>query len=257
MSCSISDLTADPAFGTWPNETHMLGFDALTFQASLSGADFVPAFADWGAYTSLSFEDYYVPAFTNHLPVLSDAIITPAGNQQTLSVTYTDEDANFPLTAEVMLDNNEIYPLSTLLPIFSSPVVFTCSIPSTGWQIGAIRFSDNNSDFTSLPITITSNHDQAAVIKQNLQISPNPWRSDHADLKITFFNQNKGKAVISMYNVRGQKVAEITSIDSETGLNEVAWNGKDIGGKKLSAGLYFCRLSTVSGSKTAKFLILE
>ncbi|HNX00175.1 MAG TPA: T9SS type A sorting domain-containing protein [Candidatus Cloacimonadota bacterium] len=257
MACNISDLTAESTFGAWPNISNALVFDAATFQAGLSGTSLVPTIADWGPYATLSFDDYYVPAFTNHLPVISEPIVTPAGNQQTVSITYSDEDANYPLIAEVMLDNNEIYQLSTLLPIFSDPVVFTCSIPATGWQNGVIRFSDNNSDYVSWSITSTPNHDQTAAIEPTLIISPNPWKSDQANLKIKFMNQNHGKATISLYNIRGQRVAEISSIDSKTGLNEVAWNGKDNDGKKVPAGIYFCRLSTSSETKTVKFLVLE
>jgi len=257
MSCNISDLTSDPDFGSWPNTTNVLFFDAATIQAGLSGLELVPIIADWGSYSTLSFEDYFVPAYTNHLPVLSNAYLTFTGIQNVLTVTYSDEDSNFPLTAEATLDNNQTYQLSTLFPDFSAPVEFTCYVPVSGWSNGTISFSDNNSDYVTFPISATGNQDIAAPVPVILEIYPNPFSlRDNAIIDIGYLNKMNENTEITIFNIKGQRIKQMTLPNSSVGLNHLTWNGKDDSGKYVSPGVYLCRLTTGTSKVARKFIIL-
>ncbi len=257
MSCNISDLTADAAFGSWPNTTHILAFDAAIIQIALADTSLLPTIADWGPFSTLSFEDYFVSTYTNHPPVLSNIILVPGVNQRLLTVTYTDEDTDFPLTAEVVLDNNETIPMTTLLPVFTSPVEFTCNVPATGWSTGTLRFSDNNNTFVTAPISLTANQDVTAPAPALLQISPNPfYLRTNASLNITIENKANKQSEITIYNLKGQKVKHLVSASSNTGTIHQSWNGKDESDKFVSPGIYLCQSINETGKSIRKFLIL-
>lgn len=78
---------------------------------------------------------------------------------------------------------------------------------------------------------------------------PNPF-SD----KVTFkFGDSQCSNSIRIYNVKGQLIKEIQSIEK----SEVVWDGKDEKGKSVSAGVYFTRLISDGKSLTTKMLMLK
>jgi len=87
--------------------------------------------------------------------------------------------------------------------------------------------------------------------------APNPFTSS---TKISYYlKENLTKEVtISIYNIKGQLVREITNPESIKGLNKVIWDGKDSNGKKQASGLYFYRVK--SGNEvlgTSKCLLID
>jgi hypothetical protein len=257
MSCNISDLTSQAEFGAWPNTTHILGFDVATIQAGIAGTSLVPTIADWGPFTTFSFEDYVVPAYTNHLPVLSNAYLTFNGIQNVLTVTYSDEDSDFPLLSIVQLDNNQTSQLTTLFPDFSAPVEFTCFVPASGWNTGSIQFSDNETDFSTLPISLTANQDSTIPSPIVFHIFPNPFSlRSKSDIEFQFTKQQNDTSELAIYNIKGQIVKHLEALNCKAGENHISWNCKDELGKYVSPGIYISQLNSNSHSITHKFLVL-
>ena len=84
---------------------------------------------------------------------------------------------------------------------------------------------------------------------------PNPFNPETV---IKFTLKEKSSATLTVYNITGQKVAELVSGEMEKGMYEERFNGT-----KLSSGVYIFRLeaqslvSKTTYSKTMKALLLK
>jgi hypothetical protein len=90
-----------------------------------------------------------------------------------------------------------------------------------------------------------------AILKQNY---PNPF---NPSTKICYTLKNPGPAELSVYNIKGQKVATLVNTEMTAGNHEVVWNGKDENGVGVSSGIYFYRLESGSVSLTKKMILMK
>jgi flagellar hook assembly protein FlgD len=90
---------------------------------------------------------------------------------------------------------------------------------------------------------------------------PNPFtcRQGERNLRTTikFGLPNTSKVLLSIYNIKGQKVCELVNDTREAGYHSVDWNGLDSFGNEVSAGLYFYQLNTSETSLNRKMLIIK
>jgi len=82
-------------------------------------------------------------------------------------------------------------------------------------------------------------NDQASLY--NLRFSPNPFRNS-CQISFSLFQPEKVK--ISLYNIRGQKVATIIDGTKETGIHTVQWDSTN-----LSSGVYFLKFKAENESQ--------
>ena len=78
---------------------------------------------------------------------------------------------------------------------------------------------------------------------------PNPF---NPSTKISFSLAETGRVNVSVYNVIGQKVAELVNQTMESGIHNVDFNASN-----LTSGLYIYRLETPNYSKTMKMLLIK
>jgi hypothetical protein len=76
--------------------------------------------------------------------------------------------------------------------------------------------------------------------KPSVSVYPNPSR---ADFSITVKNLAPGEVKAEVFNIRGQKVAEIKDFSpaSDAGLNS-RWQALDANQQRLAAGVYLMRI---------------
>jgi len=74
-----------------------------------------------------------------------------------------------------------------------------------------------------------------------LVVFPNPAQ---AAARIRFALPRSGEVRIAVSDVTGRTVRELVSGRREAGLHSVAWDGTDSRGRRLGAGVYYCRLTT-------------
>ena len=67
----------------------------------------------------------------------------------------------------------------------------------------------------------------------------------------------QGLAQIHIYDVLGRNIRTLTNSFHIPGTYSVIWNGRDANGHKVSAGVYFYRLSTDMHVKTNKMILLK
>ncbi len=77
---------------------------------------------------------------------------------------------------------------------------------------------------------------QAASVKG---VYPNPF---NPSATIEFTIKQPGFTILSIYNLTGQKIADLKSGVMRPGSYSAVWNGKNLNGQTVSSGVYFARL---------------
>jgi hypothetical protein len=103
------------------------------------------------------------------------------------------------------------------------------------------------------PVAISSESIPTAdvVLFPNL---PNPF---NPETTIAYSLPSKTQVEISVYNIKGQLVKTLCRGVEEAGDHFVRWNGTDSQNHSCASGIYFCRVSAGSQSKTQKMLLLK
>ncbi|MBL7074810.1 T9SS type A sorting domain-containing protein [candidate division KSB1 bacterium] len=65
------------------------------------------------------------------------------------------------------------------------------------------------------------------------------------------------KVKIIIYNVIGQEVRTLVDKDQTAGIYQVVWGGKDVWGRDVASGVYFCRMQAGNFSKVIKMLLIR
>ncbi len=91
----------------------------------------------------------------------------------------------------------------------------------------------------------------AFALSQNY---PNPF---NATTQMSFSIPNPAHIKISIYNILGQTVRELTNREYIPGIYHVKWDGMNDSGTPVASGIYFYRMTTVDGSRAiAKRMVL-
>ncbi len=85
-------------------------------------------------------------------------------------------------------------------------------------------------------------------------ISPNPF---NPSTTISFTLPVADRAVLTVYDITGQKVRTLVSEHMSAGTHSVVWDGKDTRGVPVSSGVYLSRLESAKVSCTAKMLLMK
>ncbi|MBM4399346.1 MAG: Omp28-related outer membrane protein [Candidatus Cloacimonetes bacterium] len=119
---------------------------------------------------------------------------------------------------------------------------------STGISNGVITITTDNSAYPTITIPVTASVTTTSVedAYQNpisnklMRISPNPF-SETARIHYTL--PAKGRAELTIYNVKGNKVFSQAIHGSPINKQSVTWSGKDNAGNRCPSGIYLCKLS--------------
>ncbi len=129
--------------------------------------------------------------------------------------------------------------------------------PKTGITLATQIDLANPSDYYMISTNgkVTSFEDTLPVNKIRLNVYPNPMNSE--SLNIAYQARKDARLSVSVYNIKGQKVANVFNGISNTKKGELIWNGKDINGKSVANGIYFMRANSEGMSITEKFMIMK
>ncbi|MCA9753311.1 MAG: T9SS type A sorting domain-containing protein, partial [Gemmatimonadetes bacterium] len=78
---------------------------------------------------------------------------------------------------------------------------------------------------------------------------PNPSRGDAS---LAFVLPAAGPVRLAVYDAAGRRVATLIDGPRAAGRGEATWDGRDENGSAVAAGVYFARLETPSGVRSAK-----
>lgn len=84
---------------------------------------------------------------------------------------------------------------------------------------------------------------------------PNPARSEvHLRYQLAF----TGSAVLEIYDITGRRIKSLPQGTVPAGaVRPFIWDGSDQSGKKVSAGVYFCRLAALGIERSVRFIMLK
>lgn len=113
-----------------------------------------------------------------------------------------------------------------------------------------------NADYRpSLDITLNPVSNQVPGVA-NLELSitayPNPF---NPTTTIEFTNNKHQKAQVLLYNMRGRLITTLDNIEVMGEKSKVIWDGKDRNDKKVSSGIYFCKVKVGSQTNTKKLVL--
>ena len=86
------------------------------------------------------------------------------------------------------------------------------------------------------------------------QACPNPF---NPNTTIRFALEDRAFATLKVYNATGQLVATLANETLDAGTYQVSWDGRDTGGRKVSAGMYLYTLTAGAFSDTKKVVLLK
>ena len=147
-------------------------------------------------------------------------------SDETVFIWYWDFDNDGVIDSE---EQNPIY-------IYQQPGSYTVKLIGINGDSGNSCIKENYITVTSGAV---SQENQMANTKYMLKNYPNPF---NPQTTIEFYLPQKGDASLQIYNIKGQKVREISITNVRSGLNSVVWNGKDNNGNIASSGIYYYHL---------------
>jgi hypothetical protein len=107
---------------------------------------------------------------------------------------------------------------------------------------------DDATERRSHEVTVT-----AATLKTSLwQNVPNPF---NPETTIEFALASPQTIELSVYDVRGTRVATLVSGPRPEGPQSVSWNGTDERGNRVASGVYVYRLTTNQGTFSRKMVL--
>ncbi len=85
---------------------------------------------------------------------------------------------------------------------------------------------------------------------------PNPF-NNKTTIQYTITGTKPRHVTLAIYDIQGQKVAELVNQQQAPGIFMVKWNGINLQGELVSSGLYFFRLSSGKYQKTKRLTFLK
>jgi sugar lactone lactonase YvrE len=111
------------------------------------------------------------------------------------------------------------------------------------------NFNSNSVDF--IPVTFTGNKE----IKENEiiinRLFPNPFTDN---INFDFYLPEKAQTKIFVYDILGNRIAELINKELSTGEYSISWNGRDKNDKETSQGIYFIFFNIKDYFRTIKVI---
>ncbi|MDD3563927.1 MAG: FlgD immunoglobulin-like domain containing protein, partial [Candidatus Cloacimonetes bacterium] len=91
----------------------------------------------------------------------------------------------------------------------------------------------------------------SSVISSNY---PNPF---NPSTTIAFSIPEDSRVLLTIFNIKGQKVKDLVSENMMRGHHKFVWDGRDDGNRKVSSGIYFVKLNAAGNSYTHKMMLMK
>jgi hypothetical protein len=226
--------------------------------------------------TTSDYEVVEVRGFDNYSPAARE-IAVYAGNT-CIGATIIDE---FPvqilvhtqgfhgtyLSYRVLFDNDIVWEYDNLVKKYATIddatyTMTTLSPDGFGHAIVELISTHINDFEQIIPIDLLSNHSNfpnpfnpsttitftiGAISTSSVPTSSSDGRLEISTTPIS----------ISIYNIRGQLVKQLTDGFYSTGVHSVVWDGSNNAGDRVSSGVYFYRISSGDEAKMGKMLMIK
>jgi hypothetical protein len=132
-------------------------------------------------------------------------------------------------------------------------IAFTSGVGGIDYYLN-ILFNDGKGIFQEYPIS-NNETPNSQLQNRNLQCFPNPF-SNKTTISISL-NKNE-KIRLEIYDIQGKLIKTFVYDKPHAGVYKIIWNGDDLNGKEIQAGIYFYSL-IINGkvSDTKKMLVVK
>jgi subtilisin family serine protease len=100
----------------------------------------------------------------------------------------------------------------------------------------------------------TLSQSQAPAVPTLDNIYPNPF---NPETTINYYLPSNDDVIISVYNIRGQRVCILTNGLQSKGSHKILWNGRDSNGSFVGSGIYFVRLTSCGKNTVRKVTLIK
>jgi hypothetical protein len=259
ISCSLSDLMADPYFMSWYDSSDpAIGLAAFTQRITLLGG---VDQADESLGGVCSLRDFSAEPFVNQLPTLSNLTFEGEGPTAFASIDYSDANGHCPVVSVISFDGGEPAPMYPQTLDYGVPVTYVTEagiepLASGSWTNAVARFSDNESDVVELTATNTgiSEGGIGQACDLALSIPRNPTGSPAS---IDYTMPAPGHLRVDVFDLRGRVVRTLVNRVVAAESASLSWDGRDAAGSPVSSGIYFFRASALGQVATGKLLLTK
>ncbi|MCK4572672.1 T9SS type A sorting domain-containing protein, partial [candidate division WOR-3 bacterium] len=166
---------------------------------------------------------------------------------QSFNPDYTPYKGNYKVNNDIEgLNQGQIYPD---LVTDGTNIIFTWD--DTKWQRGydiaakvvgwEFSSSIDDGEYVEIPTMLLPN-------------IPNPFVNSTL---IRYQIDERQEIKIEIYDISGRLIRTLSSGIVEPGVHNLRWNGKDAEGKRVPAGIYFCRLSAGNRIQSRKMVMIK
>jgi len=170
------------------------------------------------------------------------------------------EECLMPIKLPALLGSNAKFVPTKHVSSYANDVIRIRDLPNTkilaGYIYGGIRaqegnFGSSSANDTVYRVFITPNNttgiEEALNSIQNTQLFPNPSNQNST---LLFTLKESSQVMISLLDITGKKVVEIANEDMQKGNQKI-----NINTSKLSAGIYICKIQSLSGERLVKLVV--
>jgi agmatine/peptidylarginine deiminase len=204
-------------------------------------------------------------------PVITHTQLTGINNEElpvTVTAEVTDESVINSVYMEYKFDANDADTLHFTdqgSDVWSGDFTsFVENADTLYYRIYAIDVASNtaispNENWFAINVTTTDNEDIAHA-EQNLLLGnyPNPFNtSSRGTTEIKFFLTADSNVDLDIFNVKGQKIRNLTNARLREGNHSITWDGLNTEGNKAATGVYLIKLSTDKTIHSSKMMLLK
>ncbi len=156
-------------------------------------------------------------------------------------------------------DTSDVFGALTVTEVLAGTSTTQTGLPAGTYfyrmfAVDAGTLSSVASDTVNVTIEQTGVEDEIFVTSVSL-IRPNPFTSETS---IRYTVPTGGSATsIRLYDIRGRLVRTLADRSSDGGEYEAEWDARDESGRRLPAGVYFCRVEIGEWSETRKMVLIR
>ena len=171
-------------------------------------------------------------------------------NDHAISLLGNPEDG-----MQVDMDRREWQVVRFPLESFSARYPYIESLRLSG-NFGGTFAIDDIRLVASSPSTVVV-EEQSATWPEALFLAPNYPNPFNASTAIPFSLPASGVVQLAVYNLAGQKVAQLIHGHRPAGTYTIHWDGRDQSGRALASGVYLYRLQVGARVETRKLVLLR
>ncbi len=94
----------------------------------------------------------------------------------------------------------------------------------------------------------------ALPVREVFAVYPNPAKGQ---AQIEYSLRAPGQVDLSVYDLTGRLVKKVVDASQVAGVYKATWDGRDLGGRAVSSGVYFLKLTSPGKAKTARVVLVR